>query len=197
MKKSWIVVIGAAFVGMALAAGLLLIVPMNTGGDVDDYEREAVDGPQVMGRVPVDPAKPVMTRPQPDGTEPTRSPVTNRETTGRRLNEDAVALQERRAQPDAVWAGKCSAPWSLVRRTLLHTEDPFGKEVLEQSAGLIQDLRQARRDPDAADFADLEARQTELVSRIRASEFGSDPQVSAALDRLDNVFAEYHEATGE
>ncbi len=195
MRKSWIVVIGAALGGMALAAGLLLLVPMNTGGDVDGYERENVDSPDVMGRVPVDPEKPVMGRPGPDGASD--RPPKMHEPSGKRLNEKAVALQERRAQPDAVWAGKSSAPWSLVRRTLLHTEDPFGKEVLEKSAGLIQDLRQARRDPDAADFEDLEKRQTELATRIRESDFASDPQVVAALDRLDDVFEEYHEATGE
>lgn len=116
---------------------------------------------------------------------------------GNGVNPIAAEGQQRRAQPDAVAAGRASAPWSLVRRTVLKNDDAFSKQLLEESATIIADLRQARRDPDSVDFAELEKRQMDLAVRVRESSIGANPTLVGALDRLDTIYSDYHEQIGE
>ncbi|MCB9675996.1 MAG: hypothetical protein H6737_12810 [Alphaproteobacteria bacterium] len=199
MRKSWLVLAVVAFFGVVLAFVVFALTMSGTGGDVPESERVAIDltGPDRTRPAPVRTDKPFMARPGADPADPDDDGNGMHEPTDNPINPIAAPGIERRAQPDAVAAGRATAPWSLVRRTLLDQKDELALEALDQSAQIIADLRQARRDPDSVDFAALEQRQVDLANRIRESQHGSNPTIQGALERLDSVLAEYHESIGE
>lgn len=111
-------------------------------------------------------------------------------------NPIAAELAKRRGAPDAVYAGRASGPWTMIRRQLMtqQKDNPEAQAIAEELGTLILDLRNKRRNPDEGeDYAVLEARQKELMKRVRAeSSWTEDPVVAASLGRLDEMLAEYH-----
>ncbi|MEZ4316040.1 MAG: hypothetical protein R3F61_00980 [Myxococcota bacterium] len=193
MRQTWIPLVIVA--GVAVLLAFLVLVPLTMGsgigGPVADEGRKPVD-PVPVGEAP--PPRPLIGRP---GVEPGAAPTTMRTGETTEVNAHAAEGVERRAKPDAVAAGKASAPWSLVRRTILDHTDEESEKFKEEAAQIIADLRQLRRDPDSVDFAALEQRQKDLEQRIRASQHGGNPTIGGALDRLDTIYDEYHQASEE
>lgn len=191
--RKWML-IGVAALGGVVSAFLLLPSP-DTGAAVADLDRagrlEAAEraGPKGSPVPPVPKAVPSgrVTR---GGEGVAKDPGVG----VKGASELAAAGVERRSQPDAVTAGRASAPWSLIRRQILRNEDEFSKEVvLPESAELIAELRKLRRDPESVDFDALEKRQLALSSRIRGSDLAQNTEILGALDRLDELLASYHE----
>lgn len=194
MQKSWIAV-GVVGV-LAVVLAFLLLPSPDTGGDVP--ERERVQGgvdlqaPGVTGGPVVAGAKPGRTDAG-DGENPEDG-----ERVGVVGEHPGTAALARRSQPDAVAAGRASAPWGLVRRQLLAAGNPEYKGMLDETATMIASLREMRRDPESHDFDELIKQQRELAERVRGlPAHKEDPQVSGALQRLDEILADYEAEVGK
>lgn len=195
MRKSWIAVAGIGVFAVVLA--FVLLPKPDTGGDIPDRPRggrtavgSGADGADVAVG-----ARPIV---RPGLTERVGSPRTPREPGVRAagskgaVEHPAEATDRRRSEPDAVAAGQAAAPWSQLRRQMLMSEDPAAKDMLDESAKIIQDLRELRRDPESQDFDDLETRQKNLARRVRNSSLIKDPLVQDSLTRIDEIYDTYH-----
>lgn len=193
MQKSWIAVGVVGVVAVVLA--FLLLPSPDTGADVPERDRVqgevALQAPGGAGG-PVTAGGRVGDRELPDGMTPAED-----DGVGVVGEHPGSAAMARRSQPDAVAAGRASAPWSLVRRQLLESGEAEYKEMLDETAKMIATLRETRRNPETHDFDQLIEQQRELAARIRALPANKDPQVSGALQRLDEILADYESEVGK
>lgn len=97
--------------------------------------------------------------------------------------------------PEAIYSGRLSGPWTLVRRQLLAHGDEDAKAWAEKVTPVVVDLRSRRRDPAAVDWDDLRSRQEALLEELRAHQAWMDIEgMAAQVDRIDDLMVGYDEA---
>jgi hypothetical protein len=101
---------------------------------------------------------------------------------------------EKRNTPEGIYAGRLSAPVSLIRRQLLLEGSDAAKADAEALVPLITALREHRRDPNVEGWADLEQQVKALASEMDESPFMTDEIIGEARARLDTLVSEYHGA---
>jgi hypothetical protein len=205
MKKG-LMAAGAGLIGIVLA--VFLFQRPDTGGEVKAPERAAKksivydvqpdDGePILSARPPTADGEPRGTLERPGGADPFFQPASEAPTEYNGPNPFAAEAAAKRALPEAVQSGKASVPWTLIRRNLLRVDSPEGQELGAVANQLVLDLRSERRDPDAFDYVELETRQKDLLTKIRASSFMEDAEIARMGDRVDEVLAEYYQIKEE
>jgi hypothetical protein len=103
----------------------------------------------------------------------------------------ASLASRRQAPPEAVFAGRASGPWTIIRRQLILTKTDQGQSVADEIAPLVTDLRSIRRDPMSLDWDAIVVRQKELTERVRANgEWMADETTRKSVERLDTIFEE-------
>lgn len=113
-----------------------------------------------------------------------------------RLGPNPVAAEiASKRSPEGIYAGRLSGPWTVVRRQLtLMKDDAEAQAFAAELEPLVTELRNLRRDPESGDYAQLEARQKELLVKARAHEaWMADATYAASIDRVEQIIAEYHE----
>lgn len=165
MNRAPLFLAGAAVIGVGLA--FLLFQAPDTGGDMPVASVKTTTAAPPPAVTPAPPPKVTVTPPP---KKPERPVSPNRE------------LEERRAQPDAVNAGTQAAAWTGIRREFLKNEGDKG--LSDKMADLIRQLRDARRNPDAADFGAI-GRLHEDVRRELDSSGKTNSMIQDLLDRLD------------
>lgn len=102
---------------------------------------------------------------------------------------------EHLATPEAVYSGRLSGPWTLVRRQLLANGDDAAREWAETITPVVVDLRARRRDPKSVDFDELRKRQEGLLADIKGNAGWLEIEgVAAQIDRIEDLIASYDEA---
>lgn len=102
---------------------------------------------------------------------------------------------EHLATPEAVYSGRLSGPWTLVRRQLLANGDDEARGWAESITPVVVDLRARRRDPESVDFDELRGRQEALLNEIKTHEGWLELEgVAAQVDRIDDLFVSYDQA---
>lgn len=187
---------GAGVVGILIA--FLVFPSPDTGGDVPDRviaaQTEAPSTPGMELPTEVEEGNGMATRPMLTPTTGSRTLNPSefpRGTVENGVNPLAAGLIEHKNTPDAIFAGRFSGPWTLLRRDLLRQEG--AEEVAGRVNELVGDLREARRDPEKADFTTLDQRQRQLLAELRGSMWVND-DVSRNLDRIDQLLAEWDES---
>lgn len=178
-QKWWLVAAGA--VGIALA---ILLFPKPESGDLPDADLTRANPLDFKGKE------------KPKGPSVTR--VGRREV----LPPDVSAARAARAvgmehltTPEAIFAGRLSGPWTLVRRQLLAHGDAEGKAWAETVTPLVTDLRNRRRDPKSVDFAELRTRQDTLLTQLKAQPKWLEIEgVAVQVDRIEDLMAGYDQA---
>lgn len=178
-QKWWLVAAGV--VGIALA---ILLFPKPEADNLPDAD---------------------LTRANPldfKGKEKPKGPSTTR--VGRReaLPPDISAARAARAvgmehltTPEAIFAGRLSGPWTLVRRQLLAKGDDKAKAWAETVTPLVTDLRNRRRDPKSVNFDDLRARQDKLLAELKAQPtWLAIEGVAVQADRIEDLMTGYDQA---
>jgi hypothetical protein len=197
-QKWWLVAAGALGIGLAI----LLFPKPDTGDDIPsanpenrrplDFKGQSPDkaerpvlpnGPKRRPILPGEPANPaLMRRPLEEG-HVRRGP-----------NPIAAETIKRRSQPESLYAGRASAPFSMIRRELLLMGTDESKEIANEMASLISDLRSQRRDPDLFPWDELEGRMNGMGDQLKGTDYMSNEQISQSLTRLDGILVEYKEA---
>jgi len=194
MQRWWLVVAGVVGIGLAV----LLVPRPDTGDAVADREAVKVepgagpidDGsePTLVGRTPVTDASPAI---GPDGVPHMLQPSGTIEygKVPGDSNPRAARMSARVDTPEGRYAGKALAPWTQVRRELAEQTADAG-EIQVEVDRMIDDMRVMLRDPPGTDAAEIEKRQVELISQLRASEY-NDPEMEKMLTLLDTRLEEY------
>lgn len=110
------------------------------------------------------------------------------------LRQDAarVAGHPGMDDPEAVYSGRLSGPWTLVRRQLLANGSDDAKAWADQVTPLVMDLRARRRDPQAVSWDDLRSRQERLLTELRAHpDWVAVEGVEAQVDRIDELLTSF------
>lgn len=173
MQRWWIV--GVAVVGIALA---VLLFPRPDTGDIPEPNPKIVD--------PLD-----------FETPGKASKQKMKAVTGPRPGMER--LIELRSQPDAVYAGKLTAPWSAVRYALLKEfpeDDTEAAEIADDIRTVLATLQSGRRDPTmvpplAETVESLESLEERLESSPR---FTENETIAKGLKRYALTLTEYHAA---
>ncbi len=153
--------------GAALVAALVVFQAPDTGDDVPELEIKPVDIPTPLPPPPSEPAAAAVKKPVPQ-----------------HHNDAQQEIEARRALPDATTAGTQGATWTGIRREFINAG---GDQALAtEMSDLVRSLRDARRKPDDADFADLAAKQADIRGRIVASGNTSD-LMQELFTRLDSL----------
>lgn len=202
MQRWWLV--GAGVIGIALA--IVLFPRPDTGGVVPqpdptnnqplNFQRPSPDDPGTAD----DPlARKGLSRP---GADPTkiraihdRKSIKPEERNG--PNPLAAESARKRSQPEAVYAGRASAPFTLIRRELLREDTDESRALAEEMTLLITDLRSQRRDPDSFEWGALETRMKESADKLRGTNYESNADIAQSLVRLDDILNEYHESAAQ
>jgi hypothetical protein len=178
MRKWWIAI--AAVLGIGLA--VLLIPKPDTGADVPDSTGSTT--------------KPTAA----DGTAGPEGLVVGRHTPGSvktgdgklGLNPIAAQVAERRAGPELTYASRALAPWTQIRRLIAgkNSTDPAVLGLVEEADQMTKDMRALRRDPMSMDFGEFEAKQRDLVQRIRQSP-AHDEEIEKYLALVEQRLGDY------
>jgi len=203
MDKKWLWLAGASVIGLILA--ILMMPSPDTGSDIPELDRTiknprdfsgdpevaAVTPPPIKPGEPPHPGK--RTRPEAPGTPNIRRDLIP---TDNRAGPNPIAAQvlARQMEPESVFAGRASAPFTLIRRQLLMNGSDEAKEIADDAADLIGSLRENRRNPEAHDWADLDDQMQTIANQLRGSEYESDPHIAQSLERLDSILAEFDAA---
>jgi hypothetical protein len=204
-QKWWLIAAGVVGIGLAI----LLFPKPDTGSSIPD---------PTPGRVSFDAAPEVMDGDQSAGQNKTDAPTATRidkrtaRLTGPIANIDPAAVQQlrrgpsptamenvrRRAEPEAVFAGRVAGSISLIRRQLLLSDSDAAKDLGNEMASLVSSLREQRRDPRLHDFAILLEDATEFGNKVRSSpDYMADEQIVQSIERLDQSVAEYAEVKNQ
>ncbi|HHO54204.1 MAG TPA: hypothetical protein ENK18_25875 [Deltaproteobacteria bacterium] len=104
-------------------------------------------------------------------------------------------IMELRNRPDAVFAGRLTAPWSAIRYTLMQQQDEDASILADEIGKVLADLQIARRDPTKTRaFDELEDNLADLEEKVLASPWADDETIAASLDRQNSMLDSFHEA---
>lgn len=171
--KRWVLV-AATIAGGVVLAFLLFPRPdtgqlPNAGGRAGHDDRP---GPVHVGRPPLE-------RQKLPGAGP--SPI-------------AMENIKRMNLPDALYAGRLTSPLMVIRRDLQLRNEASAEELGRKIDPLIGLLREQRRNPEAHSLPDLIAQARAWLDEVKASEFATDPEISAQFPRFDQFVQEYEQA---
>ncbi|MBX2803852.1 MAG: hypothetical protein KTR31_39615 [Myxococcales bacterium] len=180
MQRWWIAIVAVVGIGLAI----LLFPRPDTGQDIPDVAPTNADAGDFDG----------------DGT-----PEPRLRKKGRKNNsvmeghkEGLERLAEIRSRPDAVHAGKLTAPWSTIRYALMKANDDEANALADDIAKVLAPLQSARRDPTTGKpFEEMETTLKDLEQRVAASKWAEEESVSIALARHREILEEYHAAVAE
>ncbi len=188
-QKWWLIAAGVVGIGLAV----ILFPRPDTGERIPEADMTNADplNFQEPGQ-----EKTEVSRPGP------RSKAVKRGLTHRELTKGPMPMAQagnrRKAAPEAIFAGRASGPWTIIRRQLILTETEEGKALADEIAPLVADLRSVRRDPMALDWEEVVARQLSMADRIRENEtWMADETTQKSVDRLDSIFEEIEADQGE
>lgn len=175
-QKWWLVAAGA--IGIALA---ILLFPKPGTSDLPDPDMTRED--------------PLDFKAQGEHKRPQHIKVARREARPPELiRREAIPGREHLTTPEAIYSGRLSGPWTLVRRQLLSSEDERAMEWAEKLTPLITDLRNRRRDPNAVSWDSLRATQDDLLSEIKLEQGWMELEgVGTQVDRIDDLLIKYDE----
>jgi hypothetical protein len=208
MEKKWWF-IGAGVIGIVLA--LLVFNTLPGTGDPTD---------SIKGKVTFDEAEaslrageaPVARMPDRGGAtarlrpEALRRNVAKAPHGGLLVREDGVrsggnpvsqALVASRSTPEGLYAGRAQAPFALIRRQLMLTEEADAKAMANQIGNLIADLRDMRRNPNPDGWDALENQMASWSDRIAHSDYAEEEHVGQSIERLEGILEEFHTAKEE
>ena len=185
--KRWAIA-GVVVVGVAL--GILLMPRPDTGGAVATRAGSKLDGPGFVA--PNDP----------DGrnvagsggtADPTRSP-----------DEPLLPMDEREAitaklsTPEANAARQVGSGWAEIRMDLSNTpDDPQAMALMAEVEAMFVELRGMRRNSTKEGWDALEAKQRDLLARVKASPYGSHDSVSHGSGVVESKLNAYDNGTLE
>jgi len=186
-QKWWLIAAGVVGIGMAI----VLFPRPDTGEDIPEADLTNAD--------PLNFKEPGQEKAKASKTLP--GGAKRRATMRRDLNVQdlskrgplplAHAASRRKAAPEAVFAGRASGPWTIIRRQLILTETEAGKEMADEIAPLVSDLRSIRRDPMSLDWDEIVADQLALADDVRGNEaWMADETTVRSMERLDLIFQE-------
>lgn len=178
-QRWWIAVVAVLGIGLAV----LLFPRPDTGEDIPE-------------------ADPTNTNPldfeaNPEGTvRPARAKQEKKRRKGATGPKPGMErIMELRNRPDAVFAGKLTAPWAAIRYTLMKQQDEDASILADEIGKVLADLQIARRDPTKTRaFDDLEENLAALEEKVLASPWADDETIAASLERQNNMLEEFHEA---
>jgi hypothetical protein len=184
MKRWWIAVV--AVLGVAL--GLLLMPRPDTGGAIPDRKGVKLEGD---GFKAGNDSQPMTVAPTGGGTDLGDHPST---VAPPEPNAEYMAAQARMNTPETNAARLVSSGWSHVRMGLgYHKDEPAAAALLADVDALNSDLRDMRRDPSKFDWTAMEARQTDLIGRIRSSAYAAD--CAEGTKTVETRLQQYHDGT--
>ena len=179
MQQKWWL-FAAGFVGLALA---ILLFPKPEG--------DSVPAPDMTRGDPLD-FKGEERKNKPEHVRVARREAGGPEMT--RVPSSRLAGMEHLTTPEAVYSGRLSGPWTLVRRQMLANGDETARAWAETVTPVVVDLRARRRDPKSVDFVELRARQDALLAEIKGNETWLQVEgVAAQVDRIEDLFTSYDE----
>lgn len=191
-QKWWLIAAGVLGIGLAV----LLFPRPDTGGTVPSGADPLNTNPLDFKRT--EDGKPARIARAQNGTVDPRAMRREARPPEERLGANPMAgeLAKRRSSPEAIFAGRASGPWTIVRRQLLLMADDADAKVLaEELSGLVLALRGLRRDPESGDYATLEQQQRDFLAKVRAhSDWMGDEILVASLERVDGILVEYAQA---
>jgi hypothetical protein len=155
-----IIAIAAGVAGIAFA--VLLFQGPDTGADL--------------------PEPTTMTSSKAPAAAPTPTPAVVAAATIDAPNAGNKAIELRRAEPDAVNAGTQAATWTAIRREYVNGGGT--ESVAGEISQLVRDLRDARRNPDMADFSALGNQQADIRTELERTGFDKG-NIRTLFDRLD------------
>ena len=182
--KRWAIA-GVVVVGVAL--GVLLMPRPDTGGEVADRAGTKLDGPGFVA--PLDPDARNLGS---DGG------------TAAAPDEPLLALDEREAitarlsTPEANAARQVGPGWAEIRMDLSgRAGDAQADALLAEVEALFAELRGMRRNSTKEGWDASEAKQRELLARIKASPFGSSTGVVNGTTLIEGKLDAYNNGTLE
>jgi len=186
-QKWWLILAGVVGIGLAV----VLFPRPDTGEDIPEadlsntdplnFKEAGQERPTVVQRTRDNAVKRRDLKPH----DATRRPL-------------AMAANRRQAAPEAIFAGRASGPWTIIRRQLILSKTEDGKALADRIAPLVTDLRTVRREPMALDWDEVVARQKAMAEEVRANpEWMSDETTSKSVERLDTIFAEIDANPGD
>lgn len=182
-QRWWLLAAGIVGIGLAI---LLFPRPDTGGGEADMSNRDPLDFTAEGVK-----ERPGRFRPGSDPNMPLHRDLPKDQRKG--PNPMAEAAAARRAVPEAQYAGRVSAPFTLIRRQLLQEGSDEATVLAQDVTKMISDLRTLRRDPEVFTWEELEVRMDDIVERVEASSFVEDPLVEQSVQRIEDTVAEYHE----
>ncbi len=181
---------GVVVVGVAL--GLLLLARPDTGGAITERAGAKLDGPGFVA--PSDPDGRNLGAPGTAGTTEPSAP----------LEEPLLPLSDREAitarlsTPEANAARQTGPGWSEVRMELTtHRGDPQADALIAEVEAMFGELRNMRRNSTKEGWDALEAKQRDLLARIKASPYGSSSGVTHGGGVIEDKLNAYDNGTLE
>lgn len=167
------------WVAATIAGGVLLAFLLFPKPDTGELPNAPIDpegmvqhGPARVGRPPLERAKMPNSGPSPLAAEHIK-----------RMN-----------LPDALYAGRLTSPLMVIRRDLQLKNDEAAETLGKKIDPLIGLLREQRRDPEAHSLPDLIVQARTWTEEVKASTFGTDPEIAAQFSRFDQFVEEYEQA---
>ncbi len=203
-QRWWIGIAGV----VGIIAAVLFIPRPDTGGAIT---AAPVDLPtEGQAKAPPPPDDPISARPakprasgQPEAPASARVPGVNgmKRPGGVALDRGGVAITEganplaaaaasRRNSPEAIAAGRISAPWTQISRQLTQAGE---EELAAEANDIVSTLREMRRSPQDFDFVELEAQMSDLEARISTAGANSD-ETDRMFELIDDRMTDYRAA---
>ena len=116
------------------------------------------------------------------------------------LKPGSERLTELRSRPDAVFAGRFTAPWTAVRYTLIkeYQDDEEASALSEEVRAVLAKLQTGRRDPTkVAPLDETLAELTALEQKITDSHFIRNDTIAEAIRRHQLTVVEYNSEGGD
>lgn len=190
MQKWWLV--GAGVVGVGLAV-LLLGKPFDTGEDVGALNTPDVNLPEpvqmgdeglIRGAAGVRDASGVGRVTEATAGNPGTGSSSGSATTieGEEApsryggNPLARRADARRDVPEARYASRVMAPWTEVRRQLAANggDNESTRALADEIDGMLEDMKQLRREPSEIDFEALRATEVRLLEQVAGNPHAND-----------------------